>query len=76
MTCKAFRDISWQALAEVMGDTIFDLGSMTNFANLESISNEKALAPWIAKLTLVCYPRKQLRHYRFLGPLLETIARF
>lgn len=44
-TCSVFRNLSWQALATVIGATIFDIRSGESVQNLKSISRTGTLAP-------------------------------
>jgi hypothetical protein len=50
LTSKAFRDVSWRALAAVIGETIYDMRSKRSMENLENMSQCLQLAPWITKL--------------------------
>jgi hypothetical protein len=54
-TSRRFRNLSWRALAKVIGETIFDLPSMTSIENLKMISATAQLAPWITKLIISCH---------------------
>lgn len=56
LTSKTLRDVSWRALAEVLGATTFDLQSTTSMANLEALSSCAILSPWITKINITCSP--------------------
>lgn len=51
-TSRRFRDLSWRALAKVVGETIFDLASKQSIENLAAISSSPHLAPWVSKLSI------------------------
>jgi hypothetical protein len=54
-TSRRFRNLSWRALAKVIGETIFDLPSMASIENLKMISATAQLTPWITKLVISCH---------------------
>lgn len=60
LTSQTFRDMSWRALAEILGATTFDLHSMTSISDLEAMSSSVELNPWISKINITCSPLRRL----------------
>jgi hypothetical protein len=54
LVCRKFRDLAWRAFGEVLGETLFDLGSRDSIYHLHAVAEQQDLTPWVQKLTFTC----------------------
>jgi hypothetical protein len=55
LVSHTLRRSSWRALAKVINETIFDMGSKDSVETLIAVAGCEPLSPWIGKLTISCF---------------------